>query len=110
MATEALMNTYGIRKLTLAKGQGSRVWDTHGKEYLDALAGIAVCGLGHAHPAVTAAVSQQAATLEHCSNLHNIPVQEQLADKPHGLSGMTTASFGNAAPEANEAAATRARL
>jgi acetylornithine aminotransferase len=110
MATEALMNTYGIRKLTLAKGQGSRVWDTHGKEYLDALAGIAVCGLGHAHPAVTAAVSQQAATLVHCSNLYNIPVQEQLADKLHGLSGMTNVFFGNSGAEANEAAIKLARL
>lgn len=110
MATEALMNTYGIRKLTLAKGQGSRVWDTHGKEYLDALAGIAVCGLGHAHPAVTAAVSQQAATLVHCSNLYNIPVQEQLADKLHSLSGMTNAFFGNSGAEANEAAIKLARL
>ncbi|MCK9504914.1 MAG: acetylornithine transaminase [Porticoccaceae bacterium] len=110
MATEALMNTYGIRKLTLTKGQGSRVWDVDGKEYLDALAGIAVCGLGHAHPAVTAAVSQQAATLVHCSNLYNIPVQEQLADKLHSLSGMTNVFFGNSGAEANEAAIKLARL
>lgn len=110
MGTDALMNTYGLRKLTLVKGQGTRVWDNNGKEYLDALAGIAVCGLGHAHPAVTRAVSEQAATLVHCSNLYNIPVQEQLADTLHRLSGMTNVFFGNSGAEANEAAIKLARL
>lgn len=110
MATEALMNTYGARKITLVKGQGSRVWDNNGREYLDALAGIAVCGLGHAHPAVTRALCEQAATLTHCSNLYNIPVQEKLADKLHSVSGMTNVFFGNSGAEANEAAIKLARL
>jgi acetylornithine/N-succinyldiaminopimelate aminotransferase len=104
------MNNYGTRKLTLVKGQGSRAWDIDGKEYLDCLAGIAVCGLGHAHPEVTRAVSEQASTLVHCSNLYNIPVQEQLAERLHGLSGMTNVFFGNSGAEANEAAIKLARL
>ena len=110
MPTAALMNTYGTRKLTLSRGQGSTVWDSEGKAYLDALSGIAVCSLGHAHPAVTEAVSRQAQTLVHCSNLYNIPVQEQLAEKLCNLSGMTNVFFGNSGAEANEAAIKLARL
>ena len=110
MATDALMNTYGIRNITLTKGAGSRVWDDSGREYLDALSGIAVCGLGHAHPAVTQAIAEQAATLLHCSNLYNIPVQEQLADKLRQLSGMDNMFFSNSGAEANEAAIKLARL
>src|SRR5690606_33920362 len=110
MATDALMNTYGVRALTLVKGRGTRVWDADGKEYLDALAGIAVCGLGHAHPGVTRAVSDQAATLTHCSNLYNVPVQERLADRLKTLSGMTNMFFANSGAEANEAAIKLARL
>ncbi|KJS08236.1 MAG: acetylornithine aminotransferase [Gammaproteobacteria bacterium BRH_c0] len=110
MATQALMNTYGTRSLTIARGKGAVVWDLDGKSYLDALAGIAVCGLGHAHPAVTAAVTRQAETLVHCSNLYNIPVQQQLAAKLCQLSGMTNVFFGNSGAEANEAAIKLARL
>ncbi|MFA5633070.1 MAG: acetylornithine transaminase [Porticoccaceae bacterium] len=110
MATEALMNTYGTRKITLVKGQGARVWDSNGKEYLDALAGIAVCGLGHAHPEVSRAIAEQASTLVHCSNLYNIPVQEKLADTLTRLAGMTNVFFGNSGAEANEAAIKLARL
>ncbi|MFA5547601.1 MAG: acetylornithine transaminase [Porticoccaceae bacterium] len=110
MATQALMNTYGTRALTIVRGQGSRVWDDNGKAYLDALSGIAVCGLGHAHPAVTQAVVAQAQTLVHCSNLYNIPVQQQLADRLCQLSGMTNVFFGNSGAEANEAAIKLARL
>ena len=104
------MNTYGQRALTLVKGEGAYVWDDHGKKYLDALAGIAVCGLGHAHPAVTAAVTHQAQTLAHCSNLYNIPAQEALADKLSALSGMHNMFFSNSGAEANEAAIKIARL
>ena len=110
MASNALMNTYGQRALTLVKGEGVWVWDEHGKRYLDALAGIAVCGLGHAHPAVTAAITTQAGTLTHCSNLYNIPAQEELANKLQALSGMDNMFFSNSGAEANEAAIKIARL
>ncbi|PCJ37172.1 MAG: aspartate aminotransferase family protein [Cellvibrionales bacterium] len=110
MTSNALMNTYGQRALTLVKGEGAYVWDDKGKKYLDALAGIAVCGLGHAHPAVTAAIETQAKTLVHCSNLYNIPAQEALADKLSALSGMSKMFFSNSGAEANEAAIKIARL
>lgn len=107
MAT--LMNTYGTRTLTLTKGEGSRVWDDQGRSFLDAISGIAVCGLGHAHPAVTAAISHQAATLMHVSNLYNIPQQQCLADLLIEQSGMQKAFFSNSGAEANEAAIKIAR-
>ncbi|MBQ0721415.1 MAG: aspartate aminotransferase family protein [Gammaproteobacteria bacterium] len=110
MTSKALMNTYGQRALTLVKGEGAYVWDDQGKKYLDALAGIAVCGLGHAHLGVAAAVAAQAATLVHCSNLYNIPAQEALADKLSTLSGMSNMFFSNSGAEANEAAIKIARL
>ncbi|OUS12058.1 aspartate aminotransferase family protein [Gammaproteobacteria bacterium 53_120_T64] len=110
MTSNALMNTYGQRALSLVKGEGAHVWDDQGKQYLDALAGIAVCGLGHAHPAVTAAITAQASTLVHCSNLYNIPAQEALADKLSALSGMSNMFFSNSGAEANEAAIKIARL
>ena len=110
MTSNALMNTYGQRALTLVKGEGAYVWDDQGKKYLDALAGIAVCGLGHAHPAVTAAITNQAQTLVHCSNLYNISAQEALADKLSDLSGMSNMFFSNSGAEANEAAIKIARL
>jgi len=104
------MNNYGTRALTLVRGKGALAWDDRGKAYLDALCGIAVCGLGHAHPAVTRAVCEQADTLVHCSNLYNIPVQRQLAQRLCQLSGMTNLFFGNSGAEANEAAIKLARL
>lgn len=107
MAT--LMSTYGTRTLTLTKGAGSRVWDDQGKSYLDGISGIAVCGLGYAHPAVTAAISQQAANLLHVSNLYNIPQQQKLADLLIEQSGMQKAFFSNSGAEANEAAIKIAR-
>ena len=104
------MNTYGTRTLTLTRGEGSRVWDDKGKSYLDAISGIAVCGLGHAHPAVTKAVSEQAATLMHVSNLYNIPQQQRLGDLLIQVSGgMEKAFFSNSGAEANEAAIKIAR-
>ncbi len=105
----SLMNTYGTRTLTLTRGQGSRVWDDQGKSYLDAISGIAVCGLGHAHPALTKALSEQAGSLLHVSNLYNIPQQQKLADLLIQHSGMERAFFSNSGAEANEAAIKIAR-
>lgn len=106
----SLMNTYGTRTLTLTRGEGSRVWDDKGKSYLDAISGIAVCGLGHVHPAVTKALSEQAATLLHVSNLYNIPQQQRLGDLLIQVSGgMDKAFFSNSGAEANEAAIKIAR-
>ena len=68
MTTDALMNTYGPRAATLVRGAGAWLWDDEGNKYLDGLSGIAVCGLGHSHPAIAAAVTEQAAALTHCSN------------------------------------------
>ncbi len=105
----SLMNTFGTRTLTLTRGQGSRVWDDNGKSYLDAISGIAVCGLGYAHPALTSAISEQAATLLHVSNLYNIPQQQRLADLLVEHSGMDKVFFSNSGAEANEAAIKIAR-
>ena len=105
----SLMNTYGDRTTTLVKGEGAYVWDADGKRYLDALSGIAVCGLGHCHPAVTAAVSQQAQTLVHVSNLYLVEPQVQLAERLVELSGMDCVFFSNSGAEANEAAIKIAR-
>jgi len=91
-------------------GEGAWLWDTQGKKYLDALAGIAVCGLGHAHPAVTAALCDQAGKLLHTSNWYQIPLQEQLAERLCKLAGMDNAFFCNSGAEANEAAIKLARL
>ena len=104
-----LMNNYGTRTLTLIKGEGSRVWDSNGKSYLDAISGIAVCGLGHSHPAVTKAICDSAQNLLHCSNLYNIPQQQKLADLLIQQSGMDKAFFSNSGAEANEAAIKIAR-
>jgi acetylornithine/N-succinyldiaminopimelate aminotransferase len=105
----SLMNTYGTRTLTLMKGEGSRVWDDNGKSYLDAISGIAVCGLGHAHPVVAKALAEQAATLMHVSNLYNIPQQQRLGELLIQASGMDKAFFSNSGAEANEAAIKIAR-
>lgn len=107
--TTALMNTYGERALTLVKGKGCRVWDDQEKEYLDALSGIAVCGLGHCHPAITSAIETQSTTLIHTSNLYNLPVQQQAADSLCRVSGMERTFFSNSGAEANEAAIKIAR-
>ncbi|KUJ84966.1 aspartate aminotransferase family protein [Microbulbifer flavimaris] len=103
------MHNYGERTLTLVRGEGSYVWDDAGRRYLDALSGIAVCGLGHCHPAVTGAIQDQAGTLLHVSNLYNIPAQEQLAEKLVSQSGMDNVFFSNSGAEANEAAIKLAR-
>ena len=76
---EVVMSTYGRFPLVLERGAGCRVWDTQGKEYLDFVAGIATCTLGHAHPAMVEAVTKQIQKLHHVSNLYYIPEQGQLA-------------------------------
>jgi len=108
--TDALMATYNRLPVAFARGQGAWIWDTHGKRYLDALAGIAVCGLGHAHPAVQSALCDQAANLIHTSNLYRIEAQETLGATLTRLAGMDKAFFCNSGAEANEAAIKIARL
>jgi len=110
MTTKALMNTYGTKAATLVKGEGAWLWDAKGNKYLDALSGIAVCGLGHSHPAIAKAVTEQASVLTHCSNFFAIPNQVALADKLCATSGMDKVFFGNSGAEANEAAIKMARL
>ncbi|ODS25096.1 acetylornithine aminotransferase [Candidatus Endobugula sertula] len=109
MSSTALMNTYGKRTLTLVKGEGCRVWDADGKEYIDALSGIAVCGLGHCHPDITQVITEQAQTLLHASNLYHLPPQQQAAELLCELSGMEKVFFSNSGAEANEAAIKIAR-
>ena len=105
-----LMKTYAPMDVTFDHGEGAMLWDTQGNQYLDALAGIAVCGLGHAHPAVTRAVSEQAAKLIHTSNLYQIQNQQLLADELCRVSGMDAVFFSNSGAEANEAAIKIARM
>ena len=105
-----VMNTYGRLPVTFSHGQGCRITDIEGKEYLDALSGIAVSTLGHAHPDLVAAISAQAGRMLHTSNLYNIREQEQLSDKLAELSGMQEIFFCNSGCEANEAAIKLARF
>ncbi len=107
---QALMQTYARLPVSFERGEGAWLWDTDGNRYLDALSGIAVCGLGHAHPAVTRALQEQAERLLHTSNLYGIPLQEQLAAKLCARSGMERVFFCNSGAEANEAAIKLARL
>lgn len=109
MATQPLMNVFNRLSVAFDHGEGAWLYDTDGNKYLDALCGIAVTGLGHAHPAVTRAISEQAGKLIHCSNLYTIPLQEQLAAKLTRISGMDNAFFANSGAEANEAAIKLAR-
>lgn len=110
MTTTHLMNTYARLPVAFARGQGVWLWDESGKRYLDALGGIAVNTLGHAHPKFVKAIADQAARLVHVSNLYRITEQEQLADKLAAISGMDNAFFCNSGCEANEAAIKIARL
>ena len=104
------MNTYARLPVGFTKGHGSYLEDEHGKKYLDALTGIAVVGLGHAHPKVASALADQAKTLTHTSNLYQIPLQTKLAAKLCEISGMDSAFFANSGAEANEAAIKLARI
>ena len=103
------MPTYARLPITLDRGKGAWVWDTAGKRYFDALSGIAVCNLGHAHPAVAEAICDQAGKLVHTSNIYRVDLQERLADQLCRLSGMDNAFFCNSGAEANEAALKLAR-
>lgn len=104
------MPTYGRLPVTFERGAGAWLWDTNNKRYLDALAGIAVCNLGHAHPAVHKAICKQSETLLHTSNVYGIAAQERLADRLFEKSGMDNVFFCNSGAEANEAAIKLARL
>ena len=104
------MSTYNRIPITLERGQGAWLWDSEGKRYLDAISGVAVCALGHAHPAVTQAICQQAGKLVHTSNLYRIALQETLGTRLTGLAGMDKVFFCNSGAEANETALKLARL
>ncbi len=108
--TESLMATYNRLPVSFQRGAGAWLWDEAGNPYLDAIAGIAVCGLGHAHPAVREALCDQAGTLIHTSNLYGIAAQQALGDTLTRLAGMDRVFFGNSGAEANEAAIKIARL
>jgi len=105
-----LMNTYGRQAIAFSRGEGSWLWDLEGKRYLDCLCSIAVSGIGHAHPRLTAAIREQAGRLIHISNLYRIPEQELLASRLCALAGMDKVFFCNSGGEANEAAIKVARL
>lgn len=107
---DSIMPTYARRQVSFSHGEGNWLFDTEGKKYLDALAGIAVNTLGHAHPAVTRALAEQSSKLIHTSNLYRIPLQEELARQLTRLSGMDKVFFANSGAEANEAAIKIARL
>jgi acetylornithine/N-succinyldiaminopimelate aminotransferase len=104
------MNTYPRLPLTFACGEGVWLWDLQGNKYLDALCGIAVTNIGHAHPRLTAAIAKQSKLLMHCSNIYRVAAQEELAQKLCELSGMHSVFFCNSGAEANEAAIKLARL
>ncbi|HEY9193440.1 MAG TPA: aspartate aminotransferase family protein [Methyloversatilis sp.] len=105
-----LMNTYGRQPVAFTHGKGVRLYDDAGREYLDAMAGVAVNTLGHGHPDLVQAISRQAAELIHCSNLYRVTAQEKLSDRLATLSGMDEVFFCNSGCEANEAAIKLARL
>ena len=108
--SDHLMKTYSPLDVTFERGEGAYLWDSDGEKYLDAVSGIAVCNLGHSHPAVASTISEQAAKLLHTSNLYNIGNQQKLADRLCELSGMDRVFFSNSGAEANEAAIKIARL
>lgn len=108
--TDPIMHTYGQLDVTFDKGEGAWLVDDQGKRYLDALSGLAVTSLGHAHPAVTATITQQASALLHTSNLYHISAQEKLAAKLAEVSGMDNMFFANSGAEANECAIKISRL
>lgn len=106
----SLMPTYTRLPVTFIKGEGAWLWDLQGECYLDAFSGLAVCGLGHAHPAVAAAICEQAQTLIHTSNIYKIAHQQALADRLVQMSKLDNVFFCNSGAEANEAALKIARL
>jgi len=110
MATSGLMTTYKPQDIIFEKGDGVWLYDSAGKQYLDCISGIAVCGLGHCHPRVTQTLQKQAQTLVHTSNLYRIKYQEELGARLAEVSGMEACFFGNSGAEANECAIKIARL
>jgi acetylornithine/N-succinyldiaminopimelate aminotransferase len=104
-----VMNTYGRLPIAMSHGRGCRLWDVNGKQYLDALAGIAVNTLGHAHPKLVPALQDQVAKMIHCCNYYHVPDQERLAQMLVERSGMSNVFFCNSGLEANEAALKMAR-
>ncbi len=107
--SETLMNTYARLPIAFTHGEGAYLYDEQERAYLDAVSGIAVCSLGHAHPAVAEALCEQSKRLIHTSNLYQVPNQQKLADTLIRLSGMDKVFFGNSGAEANEAAIKLAR-
>jgi acetylornithine aminotransferase len=105
-----VMNTYARLPVAFERGEGAWLWDTQGRRYLDALAGVAVNGLGHAHPRLTARLQEQVGRLVHTSNIYEIALQEKLGDRLAEISGMDSVFFCNSGCEANEAAIKLARL
>ena len=110
MTATHLMSTYQPLALSFTRGLGTRLWDQAGREYLDAVAGVAVTNVGHSHPRVVSAITEQAGLLLHTSNLYSIDWQQRLAQKLTQLSGMDRAFFSNSGAEANETALKLARL
>ena len=110
MQSRHQMNTYKPAPVAFSHGQGAWLYTVDGRKVLDALAGIAVSGLGHAHPKLTKAIVDQAGKLIHTSNLVNIPEQAALADKLCSLAEMDNVFFGNSGAEANECAIKLARF
>lgn len=98
------------REIMITRGKGAMVWDADGNEYIDCVAGIAVCSTGHCHPKVTEAICRQASELIHCSNLYYVPHQGECAKKLVELTGLSRAFFSNSGAEANEAAIKLARV
>ncbi|UCV04612.1 aspartate aminotransferase family protein [Dechloromonas denitrificans] len=105
-----LMQAYARQPVSFVRGRGARLWDAQGIEYLDAIAGVAVTNLGHAHPEIAAAIAEQAGLLLHTSNMFGIAWQERLGERLCSLSGMQRAFFCNSGAEANETALKLARL
>jgi acetylornithine/N-succinyldiaminopimelate aminotransferase len=110
IAHSHLMRAYARQPVSFVRGSGALLWDEQGVEYLDAIAGVAVTGLGHAHPEITAVIAEQAGMLLHTSNVFRIDWQERLGERLCALTGMQRAFFCNSGAEANEAALKLARL
>ena len=110
MSEQFLIPTYARQPVSFERGEGVWLYDADGNRYMDAVSGVAVCNLGHAHPAVARTLADQAARVVHTSNLYRIPAQEELAARLCALSGMEKVFFSNSGAEANEAAIKLARL
>jgi len=105
-----LMNTYARLPIAFERGEGAWLWDSEGERYLDAIAGLGVCALGHAHPRVAEAIADQASAVVHTSNLFRVPWQEKLADRLAAVTGMDRVFFGNSGAEMIECAVKIGRL